>query len=464
MKHIFRTIPFFVFFVVGVSIVTAQSTCPAIVSEALTYLNRACSRIGRNQACYGNLTLTAQPQPGVTDLHFAAPGDIEAITRIHSLTLASMNEAVPEWGVSLMSLQASLPGTLPGQNVAFLLFGNTQLTRDDGTAASAGYGNGMQAFTFTSGIGDAHCGEAPDSGMLIQTNRGGAQVVFTVNGVQIWLGSTAYIESAPGAGMFIYIIEGKATVSALGVSRIVPAGTVVIVPTGGDGRAAGPPSEPQGYNMGIVGRLASTLSALPRRISISPTLDLSVCTLIPPANANTRQEPAITAQRSGRLTASVPQQATGTTTAADGTRWYQLTAGTWVREDAVNAFGPCAALSVVVQQPAAGSDNGAQTWQVIQTMTFNTCDTTASNRFPVGQVQTNTVKFTYSEDRSQLIWHWGDIEPVIFARVADNVYVKDYGNQTTWTLTFTSPTTLTGAFRSDPGCSFHYDNVGTLVG
>src|SRR5687767_6786975 len=99
-----------------VSLVSAQLPCPDVVSQALTQLDRACSRLGRNQVCYGNLTLLAQPQPGITDLHFAAPGDIESITRIYSLTLNSMNEAVPEWGVSLMSLQASLPGVLPGQN------------------------------------------------------------------------------------------------------------------------------------------------------------------------------------------------------------------------------------------------------------------------------------------------------------------------------------------------------------
>jgi len=34
---------------------------------------------------------------------------------------------VPEWGVSLMRLQAGLPDTLPGQNVTFLLFGDVAI-------------------------------------------------------------------------------------------------------------------------------------------------------------------------------------------------------------------------------------------------------------------------------------------------------------------------------------------------
>ena len=38
----------------------------------------------------------------------------------------------------------------------------------------------MQAFYFTSGIGDAQCNEAPDSGMLIQTPQGVGLVNFRI--------------------------------------------------------------------------------------------------------------------------------------------------------------------------------------------------------------------------------------------------------------------------------------------
>src|SRR5262249_29007220 len=143
-------------------------------------------------------------------------------------------------------------------------------------------------------------------------------------------------------------------------------------PVGGDARAFAPPSDPQGYNPGIVGRLAPLLSHLPRRIGIAPALDLSVCTLIPPANANTRQGPGTEFRRGTRVGANVPQQATGISVDATGAHWYQLAAGTWVREDVVGAFGPCAALPVVQQAIIVGNpgaNSNVTHWQVIGTVT-----------------------------------------------------------------------------------------------
>jgi hypothetical protein len=461
MKPLSRFALLIIFLLLAVTSVAAQATCPGIVNDALTYLNRACSRTGRNQVCYGNLTLVAQPQPGVTDLKFAAPGDIESITRIQSLTLSIMNEALPEWGVSLMTLQASLPGVLPGQNVTFLLFGSVQLNRDDATAAAAGYGNTMQAFTFSSGIGDAHCGEAPDSGLIVQTNRGNAEVAFTVNGVQVWLGSTAYIQSQPGGNLLIYIVEGKANVSAFGVSRIVPAGTFVSVPVGGDNRAVAPPSEPQGYNVGIVQRLAPMIDPLPRSVGLAPALDLSVCTLIPPANANTRQGPGTEFPRAARLGASVPQQAAGATIGSDGVRWFQLSAGNWVREDVINSFGPCAVLPDTSPQPTANPVAADEQWSVFTTVLENTCD---PETIPVGPVGETFVILRFSPDRSTFVWDWGGGLLFTFSNVGGSSYVTQLSANEVWTVNFTSPTSFTGQFRGDHGgCLFVDERTGTRI-
>ena len=108
--------------------VSAQDTaCPVIVSDALAAVDSACEATGRNQACYGNVTLAAEAQAGVDDLVFETPGDIVNVANIRSLALSPMDETVPEWGVSLMQLQANLPDTLPGQNVTVLLFGDVAI-------------------------------------------------------------------------------------------------------------------------------------------------------------------------------------------------------------------------------------------------------------------------------------------------------------------------------------------------
>ena len=88
----------------------------------------------------------------------------------------------------------------------------------------------MQAFFFRSGIGDAQCEGAPDSGLLIQTPKGAQKIEFTVNEVNITLASTAYLQAQPGDDLIINVVEGQATVEAFGVEQIVLAGARVRVP------------------------------------------------------------------------------------------------------------------------------------------------------------------------------------------------------------------------------------------
>ena len=117
-------------FVLGFSVsavAVAQGDCPTIVQQALTSASTACDATGRNQACYGNINLSAQPQTGVVNFSFTQPGDLVDVAGIQSLTLSPLDQAQDIWGVALMKLQANLPDTLPGQNVTFLLFGDVEI-------------------------------------------------------------------------------------------------------------------------------------------------------------------------------------------------------------------------------------------------------------------------------------------------------------------------------------------------
>lgn len=105
-----------------------DNVCLTIVQDALEAADSACDGIARNQACYGNITLEAEAQLGVTDFEFTRPGDVENIAGMKTLRLSPLDRANNEWGVALMRIQANLPDTVPGQNVTFLLFGNVEIT------------------------------------------------------------------------------------------------------------------------------------------------------------------------------------------------------------------------------------------------------------------------------------------------------------------------------------------------
>ncbi|MEZ4671811.1 MAG: SH3 domain-containing protein [Anaerolineae bacterium] len=335
-----------------VSVVTAQSDCPTIVRTALDVAGSVCGGIGRNQACYGNITLNAVPQAGVSNFTFNQTGDVVSVADVQSLTLTSLDTTTDQWGVALMKIQANIPDTLPGQNVTLLLFGDVQMEnaatppvtesssasspsatevtftvtaiqpmdvlaepstgaaavaklplyqpavadgRDenriwlhlrlvDGSAgwvsandvsllgdsgilpvldSSAPSGTApaptaeapqalsfspMQAFLFKSGVDDRPCAEAPDSGILVQSPQGAASINLNVDGVDITLGSTAYLQAQPGGDLFIYVVEGHGTASAFNRTVTIPAGTWVRIPIGADLRATAAPTDPEGYD------------------------------------------------------------------------------------------------------------------------------------------------------------------------------------------------------------------------
>lgn len=269
------------------AVLAQDDACPEIVEAALDVAHEQCSGTGRNQICYGNVNLDATPRSDVEDFSFSTPGDVVAVTAIESLTLSSKVEEEGEWGVAVMQLQANLPDTLPGQNILFLLFGSVEIangveseTESDAETTDAPL-NPMQAFFFRSGIGDAPCAGAPDSGILVQTPDGAAQIQFTVNEVKITLGSTAFLQAQPDGEMTASVVEGEATVEAGGVSVTVPEGSLVRVPLDDQGLASGPPSQPEPYDDSRMAVLP--IRILPREITIAAPISESTSPGVLPA-------------------------------------------------------------------------------------------------------------------------------------------------------------------------------------
>jgi hypothetical protein len=139
--------------------------------------------------------------------------------------------------------------------------------------------NPMQAFYFRSGINDAPCVEAPDSGILIQTPEGAGHIELTVNEVNITLGSTVYLQAQASGDMIISVVEGQATVAAFRVPAQAPAGTRVRIPLDANGVAAGPPVGPEPYDGARMSVLP--VQSMPLNVPVATPLNVPVATLLP---------------------------------------------------------------------------------------------------------------------------------------------------------------------------------------
>ena len=126
----------------------------------------------------------------------------------------------------------------------------------------------MQAFYFRSGIADAPCAEAPNSGLLIQTPEGVAAVSIWLDEVVIQLNATAFVQAEPDGSLSINILEGSAQVEAQGENRTVVAGMQVNVPLDENLAAVDVPGDPQPYSENTVQSLPVEL--LNRSIAVSP--------------------------------------------------------------------------------------------------------------------------------------------------------------------------------------------------
>lgn len=123
MKRLFLTI-FGALVFAAVPVMAAD--CPSLVQQALAATDTMCGGTGKNQACYGNINLTATPTFGAENFRFNQPGDRVSVTDIKSLQLSPMTVETGEWGVALMNIEANVPAAKPS-TVTLLAFGDVML-------------------------------------------------------------------------------------------------------------------------------------------------------------------------------------------------------------------------------------------------------------------------------------------------------------------------------------------------
>lgn len=123
----------------------------------------------------------------------------------------------------------------------------------------------MQAFYFQSGRDDAPCEEAPNSGLLIQTPEGAAEVTLWIDEVIIQLdtNASAFVQADANGSLDVNLLEGTARVVAAGETRRALPGTRVSVTLDEALRAISPPSELQAFD-------AQTVAAVPLELLERP--------------------------------------------------------------------------------------------------------------------------------------------------------------------------------------------------
>jgi hypothetical protein len=127
MMKPFRKILYLLIMLCFTTALAQDATCSVIVQQALAEVQQDCASTGRNQACYGYVSLAATPREGVQNFTFSKTGDLASVGDLDTLRLSALDVAKNTWGIALMKLQANLPDTLPGQNVTFLLFGDVEI-------------------------------------------------------------------------------------------------------------------------------------------------------------------------------------------------------------------------------------------------------------------------------------------------------------------------------------------------
>lgn len=110
--------------------VTAQTDttlCTTVVRDALREVGSNCDHLSRNSACYGFNQVRGTFTQVVPANFFTRPADRGELSIFERIQTSALNLQNNIWGIALMSVQANLPQTLPGQSVIFMLVGDTQV-------------------------------------------------------------------------------------------------------------------------------------------------------------------------------------------------------------------------------------------------------------------------------------------------------------------------------------------------
>ncbi|HTX92353.1 MAG TPA: hypothetical protein VMC09_14175 [Anaerolineales bacterium] len=212
-----------------------DSDCKAVIDRAMTASGNSCKKFGSNKVCYGNNTIQADLVPDSSE-SFSKRGDIVDVNQLLRLAVSPLDLNKQDWGVAVFKIMANLPRSLPGETVTMVVFGNTTV---DSKSAN------LEAFYFSSGLGQVICEKAPFDGMMV-TMPDGTGIHFNVNGADLTLMGNASLRAIKGQTMEVSLFSGAGKIVSNGQEQYFGAGQKVTVPLGGPNGtdAVGPPSVP----------------------------------------------------------------------------------------------------------------------------------------------------------------------------------------------------------------------------
>lgn len=224
-------------------------------------------------------------------------------------------------------------------------------------------------FDFRSGLDDAPCDVAPESGILLQTAEFAAPRQFVINGARLLLSGAAWLQAQVSSGMWIHVLDGRGLLSVPGGEVALNSGNfshIALEQTAnGALKPAGAPTEPAAYPYHELSGLP--IQALPyeTRVSLdrflvvspapadggSPLEDLEAdapckfSAVSSGANMRSRPDPEapIIAVMAYRESAQPIARGIG----VDSRPWWKLADQIWVRVDATVAGGNCNDLPLI---------------------------------------------------------------------------------------------------------------------
>lgn len=264
---------------------TAESllTCDQLVTQALAQTGSACQGMERNSACYGHDQVNASFE-GALASPFESAGDRADLLQLRTLNTAPLDEVSGVWGIAIVKAQADLAGTLPGQNVTLLFYGDAGIT---------GATPMMRGVTLRTSVGDLRCSAMPQSGILIQSPTG-TRVTLQLNGADVQLGSTIFVTAYANDTLTIATIEGSARITAFGQTQMATLGLQVRLPVGGGDQlqVIGPPLAPEPIDL-------TQLQNAPLQLLERPVTLPQPATLVPPTATRSVSVPSTLSSGNG---------------------------------------------------------------------------------------------------------------------------------------------------------------------
>ncbi|MBN1286166.1 MAG: SH3 domain-containing protein [Anaerolineae bacterium] len=216
----------------------------------------------------------------------------------------------------------------------------------------------MQAFHFKAGLGLPACEQAPN-GLVVQSPEG-VQVTFSINGMQVTLGSTVVFTMAElpsGTALVVALIDGTATAQfGANTVELIRRGDAFAVTLDENGRVGENAALVDLAQIGETGDATKLLVQNACRnakntgilehiqacsIRVEYQDETSACVATATTDVRRRSGPSTDYPLEGALSAGETARITGQMVGPDGFTWWALSDGAWVRSDLVSISGIC---------------------------------------------------------------------------------------------------------------------------